>query len=130
MKQPKNQNEKYSVLFTDIDKGRIKIPQFQRDFVWTKAQTAALIDSILKGFPIGTFILWKTNDRLRHMRNIGNIELKEPRSGDPVQYVLDGQQRITSLYAVRKGIRITRDGKKIDYKDIAIDLTIDPGRDH
>ena len=126
MKQPENQSKKYSTLFTDIDEGRIKIPQFQRDFVWTKAQTAALIDSILKGFPIGTFILWKTNDRLRHMRNIGNIKVKEPRSGDPVQYVLDGQQRITSLYAVRKGVRITRDGKQIDYRDIAIDLTIDP----
>jgi hypothetical protein len=39
-----------------------------------------------------------------------------------VQYVLDGQQRITSLYAVRKGLRITRDGRTIDYKDISIDL--------
>ena len=125
MKQPENQSKKYSALFTDIDEGRIMIPQFQRDFVWAKAQTATLIDSILKGFPIGTFILWKTNDRLRHMRNIGNIKVKEPRSGDPVQYVLDGQQRITSLYAVRKGARITRDGREIDYKDIAISLTID-----
>lgn len=125
MKQPENQSKKYSALFNDIDEGRVKIPQFQRDFVWTKAQTAALIDSILKGFPIGTFILWKTNERLRHMRNIGNIELKEPRPGDPIQYVLDGQQRITSLYAVRKGVIITREGEEIDYKDIAIDLTID-----
>ena len=125
MKQPENQSKKYSALFTDIDEGRIMIPQFQRDFVWAKAQTATLIDSILKGFPIGTFILWKTNDRLRHMRNIGNIKVKEPRSGDPVQYVLDGQQRITSLYAVRKVARITRDGREIDYKDIAISLTID-----
>ena len=126
MQQPENQSKKYSTLFNDIDQGRIKIPQFQRDFVWVKAQTAALIDSILKGFPIGTFILWKTQERLRHMRNIGNIELKEPDPGDSVQYVLDGQQRITSLYAVRTGARITRDGKEVDYKDIAVNLTIEP----
>ena len=127
MQQPENQSKTYSALFADIDSGKIKIPQFQRDFVWGKAKTAALIDSILKGFPIGTFILWKTRDRLRHMRNVGNFDLKEPAAGDAIQYVLDGQQRITSLYAVRKGARFTRDGtEEIDYKDIVIDLTADP----
>ncbi len=114
MQQLKNDSEKYAVLFANIDSGRVKIPQFQRDFVWGKEKTAALIDSILKGFPIGTFILWKTRERLRHMRNIGNFELPEPPSGDAIQYVLDGQQRITSLYAVRKGARITQDGREID----------------
>ena len=129
MQQPENQSKKYSSLFNDIDGGKIKIPQFQRDFVWAKIRTAKLIDSILKGFPIGTFILWKTKERLRHMRNIGNIELPEPESGDAVQYVLDGQQRIASLYAVRKGLRFLRDGTEIDYKDIVIDLTIEPGQE-
>jgi uncharacterized protein with ParB-like and HNH nuclease domain len=36
MQQPENQSKKYGVLFADIDSGRIKIPMFQRDFVWTK----------------------------------------------------------------------------------------------
>ena len=126
MQQPENQSKNYHGLFNDIDTGRIKIPQFQRDFVWSKAQTCKLIDSILKGFPIGTFILWKTKERLRHMRNIGNIELPDPDPGDFVQYVLDGQQRITSLYAVRKGLRLSRDGAEIDYKDIVIDLSVGP----
>jgi len=125
MQQPENQSKKYSALFNDIDCGKVKVPQFQRDFVWYKAQTAKLIDSILKGFPIGTFILWKTKERLRHMRNIGNIELPEPDSGDAIQYVLDGQQRITSLYAVRKGARLTKDGVVVDYKDISIDLSME-----
>ncbi|MEW6014397.1 MAG: DUF262 domain-containing protein, partial [Candidatus Zixiibacteriota bacterium] len=61
MRLPKPVTEKYDDFFTEISKGRVKIPLFQRDFVWTKAQTAGLIDSILKGYPIGTFILWKTN---------------------------------------------------------------------
>lgn len=129
MQQPENQSKKYSVLFTDIDVGRIKVPQFQRDFVWSKVQTAKLLDSILKGFPIGTFIFWKTRERLRHIRNIGNIELPEPDYGDFVEYVLDGQQRITSLYAVRKGLRLSRDGDEIDYKDIVIDLSIEPNNE-
>ena len=47
MKQPENQSKKYSALFNDIDEGRIKIPQFQRDFVWGKPRKVALIDSIL-----------------------------------------------------------------------------------
>jgi hypothetical protein len=126
-KQPENHSKKYSVLFADIDAGRTKLPMFQRDFVWDKSQTAKLIDSILKGFPVGTFILWKTRDRFRHFRELGNLKLPEPPAGDSVQYVLDGQQRITSLYAVRKGLRITRDGRVIDYKDICIDLEANSG---
>lgn len=127
--QPENQSKKYSVLFNDIDEGQTKIPQFQRDFVWDKARTATLIDSILKGFPIGTFILWKTKERLRHMRNIGNANLKEPDKGDAIQYILDGQQRITSLYAVRKGLVFTHDGVEVNYEDIVIDLTADPDKE-
>jgi uncharacterized protein with ParB-like and HNH nuclease domain len=53
---PENQNKKYDHLFADIDTGYTKIPKFQRDFVWSKVQTSKLIDSIIKGFPIGTFI--------------------------------------------------------------------------
>jgi hypothetical protein len=129
MLQPENQSKKYQHLFTGIDSGQIKIPKFQRDFVWYKEQTAKLIDSIIKGFPIGTFILWKTREELRHIKNIGNAELPEPPSGDAVFYVLDGQQRITSLYAVQKGLVITKEGKEIDYKDINIDLSSDPDED-
>ncbi len=100
MRQPQNVPLKYDHLFAMVDTGQLKIPMFQRDFVWTTAQTASLLDSIVKGYPIGTFILWKTRDAMRHFRNIGNVELPEPPTGDAVQYVLDGQQRITSLYAV------------------------------
>lgn len=129
MLQPENQSKKYDALFADIDTGRVKIPMFQRDFVWTKEQTAKLIDSIIKGFPIGTFILWKTREGLRAMRNIGNIILPDVPKGETVSYVLDGQQRITSLYAVRKSIRMTKDGQEIDYSQISIDLSIDPDSD-
>lgn len=129
MLQPENQTKKYEHLFSDIDQGSIKIPKFQRDFVWNKQQTAQLIDSIIKGYPIGTFIFWKTKDELRHFKNIGNARLPDQKKGDFVYYVLDGQQRITSLYAVRKGVMINKEGTDIDYRDIAINLDLNPEED-
>ncbi|MCX6029859.1 MAG: DUF262 domain-containing protein [Chloroflexi bacterium] len=127
--QPQNQSKKYEHLFTNIDSGQMKIPVFQRDFVWTTAQTAKLIDSIIKGFPIGTFIFWKTREELRHVRNIGNVALPDIPSGDAALYVLDGQQRITSLYAVRKGAISEKDGQQIDYRRVSINLSLDPNSD-
>ena len=93
------------------------------------ANRRSSIDSILKGYPIGTFIFWKTKDELRSYRNLGNHKLPVTPKGDYVQYVLDGQQRITSLYAIRKGIRLSKEGQEIDYKDIFIDLDYDPSSD-
>ncbi len=127
--QPDNHNKKYESLFVEIDEGQIKLPMFQREFVWEKEQSAKLIDSILKGFPIGTFIFWKTREELRSYKDVGNHKLPDTPKGDYVLYILDGQQRITSLYAIRKGIRITKDGKEIDYRDIFINLDHDPEND-
>lgn len=127
--QPDNHNKKYEALFFEIDDGQIKLPMFQREFVWEKEQSSKLIDSILKGFPIGTFIFWRTKEDLRSYKEVGNHKLPETPKGDYVQYILDGQQRITSLYAIRKGIRITKDGKEVDYRDIFINLNHDPEND-
>jgi hypothetical protein len=127
--QPENHNKKYEALFLEIDQGRIKIPLFQREFVWAKEQSAKLVDSILKGYPVGTFIFWKTREELRSYKDIGNCELPRTPKGDYAEYVLDGQQRITSLYAIRKGVRITKDGREIDYKDIFVDLDYKEGVD-
>lgn len=129
MLQPQNVSKKYEHLFSEIDCGRIKIPKFQRDFVWSDVQTAALLDSILKGYPIGTLILWKTREEMRHFKDIGNITLPDVPKGDAVYYVLDGQQRITCLYAVRKGLRVTKEGEQIDYGRISINLALDPDED-
>lgn len=118
-----NGDKKYTTLLNEIETGQIKIPQFQRQFVWELSLSARLIDSILKGYPIGTFIYWRTNERLRSIRNVGNIELPGPKDGEFVNYVLDGQQRITSLFAALKGEVIERkNGKQEDYSKIYIDL--------
>lgn len=73
--QPKPDSKNYTDLISEIQKGHIKIPKFQRNFVWSLDKTAELLDSILKGYPIGTFILWETNEKLNDIKNIGNIEL-------------------------------------------------------
>jgi len=118
-----NQQTKYSALISSIETGEIKIPQFQRKFVWSVKDSAELIDSIIKGYPIGILIYWRTNERLRAIRNLGNIKLPEPTEGEYVNYILDGQQRLTSLFASIKGLIITdEDGKKADYSQIYIDL--------
>jgi len=114
---------KYSDLISEIETGQVKIPQFQRKFVWGVKASAKLLDSIIKGYPIGTFIYWRTNERLRSVRNLGNIELPEPKDGEYVNFVLDGQQRLTSLFAVLKGLKIKDDdGKTSDYSEMFIDL--------
>lgn len=123
-KQPKPDSKKYTDLISEIQKGQIKIPKFQRDFVWSIDKTAKLLDSILKGYPIGTFILWETNERLNDIKNIGNLVLPPIPDDIKVQYVLDGQQRITSLYAAFLGASIQKEGEKkiTNYGSIFVDL--------
>ena len=125
MKQPKPQSEKYNDLITYIRKGYIKIPKFQRDFVWSIEDTAKLLDSIIKGYPIGTFILWKTQERLRSVKNIGGVDLPATPRGDSVRYVLDGQQRLASLFVVLEGLKVQKENKIIDYGKVYIDLSKD-----
>ena len=123
MKLPEPLSRPFTSLISDIEKGQIKIPQFQRDFVWDIKKSANLMDSIIKGYPIGTFIFWKTKERLRYVKNIGGLILPDPPEGDFVDFVLDGQQRITSLFASLKGRTIERDnGKSEDFSEIYVNL--------
>lgn len=125
--QPKPDSKKYADLINEIQKGIIKIPKFQRDFVWSIDKTAKLLDSILKGYPIGTFILWQTDERLNDIKNVGNLDIPDTPDGVKVQYVLDGQQRITSLFAAYLGARIQKvaEKKDTDYGNIVVNLDVD-----
>ncbi len=125
--QPKPDSKKYSDLINEIQKGIIKIPKFQREFVWSIDKTAKLLDSILKGYPIGTFILWQTDERINDIKNVGNLEIPDTPDGTKVQYVLDGQQRITSLFAAYLGAQIQKTGEKkvTDYSGIVVNLDRD-----
>ncbi len=125
MKLPEPLSRTFSSLMSDIENGNIKIPQFQRDFVWSKDKSAKLLDSIIKGYPIGTFIFWKTKEELRALRNLGGLDLPKTPKGDFINYVLDGQQRLTTLFASLKGLKIQQENREEDYSDFHIDLDVD-----
>ena len=87
-------------LLSEIEGGNIKIPVFQREFVWDDEQILSLLDSIYQGYPVGSVLLWSTKTTLKSERNLGGFRLPEVPTDYPVKYVLDGQQRLTTLYAV------------------------------
>jgi len=79
--------------------GTIRIPGFQRRYVWEPERAALLMDSIYKGYPVGSLLLWRTGHRLTRENRLGVFELPPPDRDYPVDYVLDGQQRLTSIFS-------------------------------
>lgn len=120
--QPEPRPKNFRTLMTEIENGQVKIPQFQRDFVWDLKKSAKLVDSLLKGYPIGTFILWKTKELLRTVRNLGDHTLPSTPEGDYSLQVLDGQQRLTSLYAAVHGLTVEVSGKTQEFSKLLVNL--------
>ncbi len=87
-------------ILEQVQNGTIRIPAFQRGFVWDAERVAYLMDSIYKGYPFGALILWRTKEKLSHERQLGPFELPEVEPEYPIDYVLDGQQRLTSIFGV------------------------------
>ncbi len=93
-----NTNYELNNLVSDVDSGIISLPDLQRPFVWKDTQIRDLIDSLYKGLPTGLIILWKIGDGEGGFKPIGFNK-----STTPNRLVIDGQQRLTSLYAVFTG---------------------------
>ncbi len=87
-------------ILEQVHNGTIRVPAFQRGFVWDAERVAYLMDSIYKGYPFGALILWRTKEKLSHERQLGPFELPEVEPEYPIDYVLDGQQRLTSIFGV------------------------------
>lgn len=87
-------------LVTDIEAGRIALPDIQRPFVWSSAKARDLLDSMYRGYPIGTLMLWETGT------DEGTRKIGEGEVGTPRLLIVDGQQRLTSLYAVLTGQQV------------------------
>lgn len=85
-------------ILDQVAKGQIRVPAFQRGYVWEPDRVAYLMDSIYKRYPFGTLLFWRTKEKLTVERDLGPFKLPEPREDYPVDYVLDGQQRITSIF--------------------------------
>jgi hypothetical protein len=86
-------------LMDQITQGALRLPEIQRAYVWKPAQVAALIDSMYRRYPSGSILLWETTE------TVTEKDLSTDASGSPVfvtkpLYLLDGQQRLTSLHRV------------------------------
>lgn len=103
-------------ILDDIKKGLLKIPRFQREVVWELADSVALLDSVYRLFPIGSLVIWETWEKLADIRAIGNLELPESPKNQMPSYVLDGQQRLTSLYACAEEAEIHSKKRKTPVK--------------
>jgi hypothetical protein len=80
-----------------ILRGDILLPKFPRDFVWEKHQIIDLLDSIANNYPIGSVLLWRSREVLRSERSIADLEIAPTQHDYPVNYLLDGQQRLSTI---------------------------------
>lgn len=98
MRDPKPEIMRLEELALLVKSGEIKLPKFQRPFVWHPADMLKLLDSIYKGYPIGSILIWHSSQRLTSERSIAGLEVDEKQQGwFPTNYLLDGQQRLTTL---------------------------------
>lgn len=108
-----------SEVLIDMARGKLQVPRFQRDFVWPLTKTRALLDSIYKEFPIGTFFLWRAPAGSPLLsRPLDKLGIPAPKEGSEFSYILDGQQRLASLFVVIQGRQV--DSRR--YDRVCIDL--------
>ena len=103
-----------SSLMEDIASGELGLPEIQRPFVWKNVRVRDLFDSMYRGYPIGYFLFWDTGAR-PGARQIG----ADSKQRVPKRVIVDGQQRLTSLYAVIKGVSVLRDNFATEKIEIA-----------
>ena len=112
----------YSIrkILDSVISGEIRIPAFQRGFVWEMDRVAYLLDSIYKGYPFGSLLFWRTKFMLATERDLGTFALPDPQVDYPIDYVLDGQQRLTSIFTVFQTELIPRDNP--DWSGVYFDM--------
>lgn len=106
-------------LLSDVKNGRIGLPDLQRPFVWKDNKVRELLDSMMKGYPIGYVMLWASPE---DYENTGYIGKNDKIYKQPDDLVIDGQQRLTALLAAMYGVTI----KDKDYKERKIRISFNP----
>jgi len=107
-------------LLNQIGEKEVVLPAIQRDFVWSEPQTAKLLDSIMRGYPVGIVLLWETYTDIQYRPFVADFRSGTVHSYDDntarrrIRVVLDGQQRLQSLYIALRG---KRDGREL-YLDV------------
>lgn len=85
-------------VLSEIASGRLRVPKFQRSFVWRPEQMLNLFDSIERGYPIGSLLVWETQEHLASLDEIGGLRIPPPKPNTTVSYLLDGHQRLSTLF--------------------------------
>ncbi|MDD4592951.1 MAG: DUF262 domain-containing protein [Parabacteroides sp.] len=101
-------------LIEKIDTGELGLPDLQRPFIWKDSKVRDLFDSMMRGYPIGYLMLWECPS-LKKKKSIG---IAEHSYESPKEVIIDGQQRLTSLYAVMKDKKVVN--SNYDEKSIII----------
>lgn len=109
-----------STLLGQIESGQIGLPELQRPFVWDRSQVRDLLDSMYAGYPAGFFLLWRASPDAGTSR-IG-VEAKQV---DASLLVVDGQQRLTSLFAVFKRQKVLNER----FEEVSIQIAFHPLRE-
>jgi hypothetical protein len=93
-----HQTMKVKQLIDDYRFGRVVIPEFQRDYVWKKSKAPKLIDSLYRGFPVSSLLLWQSTEETRSRR-------RDPRPvrSSVMSWLIDGQQRVITLARTMTG---------------------------
>jgi hypothetical protein len=86
-----------SDILSQIDLGSIALPEFQRGYVWNRDQVRSLMQSLYRRYPVGSLLVWTTRSEGAHTRGDGTV------APGVVELLLDGQQRMTSLYGIIRG---------------------------
>lgn len=116
MSKPLFKEVSYSLskLMDDIEMGEIGLPDIQRPFVWKNTKVRDLFDSMYRGYPVGYLLFWE-NDVETGVKKIGTIDHQKI----PHLLIVDGQQRLTSLFAVIKDIPVIRENYSSEKIEIA-----------
>lgn len=110
---------KLNRVFSELESGNMRIPRFQRAYVWERSKIVKLLNSIYNQYPIGSFFLWDTDTQMESFcRDITEFGFPNKPEANKFTFILDGQQRITSLYVTLKGKQLNG----IDYKSICFNL--------
>lgn len=112
----------------DLKNQRYQIPTFQRDVVWSPDSVKKLWDSIFRFYPIGSILIWKTDLRLHNHRAIGGHIIARSDKPSDFNYILDGQQRTTSLLTSLYGGDI--EGRPGFDPTLYVDLTIEDSEEN
>jgi len=106
-------------LILELEKGHIKIPRFQRDYIWERSKVIKLFNSILSQYPIGSIFLWSAPPKYKNfIRKTEYLEFENKNENNKCDFIIDGQQRIVSLYATLRGKKVG----KTDYSKICFNV--------